>query len=72
MARVAGESQRGRSPSPPLTDTRIMTTGDLGWLNNLKSFLSHMVLPFLSAIIADGRACWCLGRVGPSCWGERF
>ena len=72
-AGVGSESQRDGSPSSPLTGTRIVTIDNSGWLNNLKSFfLFHMVLPFLSAIIADGRACWCLGREEPSRWGEGF
>lgn len=57
---------------PPLTDICIKTMNNFGWLNNLKSFFfkSYTVLPFLSAIIADGRACWYLGRLEPSYRGE--
>lgn len=43
---MAGEFQRGGSPSLPLTDTHVMTTGNSRRLNNLKSFLSYTVLPF--------------------------
>lgn len=56
----------------PTSNSCIITIDNFGWLRNLVFFFSYTVLPFLLAIIADGRACWCLGRVEPSCWGEGF